>query len=72
MGGASYRKPTMSDIRNFLEAEGIPYQSYMDITECLTEGSEKGERLLDFLTIAANMLVPRTHETEIGAFYTTG
>ncbi|KAF7709095.1 histamine N-methyltransferase [Silurus meridionalis] len=46
---------TTGDIRNFLDAEGIPYQSHtlvsqMDITECFTAGDEKGELLLDFLT----------------------
>ncbi|KAK2849720.1 hypothetical protein Q7C36_008503 [Tachysurus vachellii] len=46
---------TPGDIKNFLDAEGIPYQSHtlqsqMDITECFTAGDEKGELLLDFLT----------------------
>ncbi|KAF4086552.1 hypothetical protein AMELA_G00084820 [Ameiurus melas] len=46
---------TTGDIRNFMEAKGIPYQSHtlpsqMDITECFTAGDEKGELLLDFLT----------------------
>ncbi|XP_060769844.1 histamine N-methyltransferase-like isoform X2 [Neoarius graeffei] len=46
---------TMGDIRNFLDAKGIPYQSHtlpsqLDITECFTAGDEKGELLLDFLT----------------------
>lgn len=46
---------TTADIRNFLESKGVSYQSYtlpsqMDITECFTEGDEKGELLLDFLT----------------------
>ncbi|XP_072541070.1 histamine N-methyltransferase-like [Salminus brasiliensis] len=46
---------TTGDIRSFLDAKGIPYQkhtlpSQMDITECFTEGDEKGELLLDFLT----------------------
>ncbi|KAK3505795.1 hypothetical protein QTP70_019658, partial [Hemibagrus guttatus] len=46
---------TSRDVRNFLDAKGIPYQSHtlpsqMDITECFTAGDEKGELLLDFLT----------------------
>ncbi|XP_060786484.1 histamine N-methyltransferase-like isoform X2 [Neoarius graeffei] len=46
---------TTGDIRNFLDAKGIPYQSHtlpsqLDITECFTAGDEKGELLLDFLT----------------------
>lgn len=46
---------TTGDIKSFLESNGVSYQSYtlpsqMDITECFTEGDEKGELLLDFLT----------------------
>lgn len=46
---------TTGDVKSFLDAEGIPYESYslpsqMDITECFTDGDEKGELLLDFLT----------------------
>jgi len=46
---------TTGDIKSFLESSGVSYQSYtlpsqMDITECFTEGDEKGELLLDFLT----------------------
>ncbi|KAK3543389.1 hypothetical protein QTP70_018868 [Hemibagrus guttatus] len=46
---------TSGDVRNFLDAKGIPYQSHtlpskMDITECFTAGDEKGELLLNFLT----------------------
>lgn len=46
---------TTGDIKTFLDAKGIPYKNYelpskMDITECFTEGDEKGELLLDFLT----------------------
>lgn len=46
---------TTGDIKSFLDVKGIPYQkhtlpSHMDITECFTEGDEKGELLLDFLT----------------------
>ncbi|KAG7330756.1 hypothetical protein KOW79_004725 [Hemibagrus wyckioides] len=46
---------TSGEVRNFLDAKGIPYQSHtlpsqMDITECFTAGDEKGELLLDFLT----------------------
>lgn len=46
---------TTGDIKSFLDSKGVRYQSYelpsqMDITECFTEGDEKGELLLDFLT----------------------
>lgn len=46
---------TTGDIKSFLDSKGVSYQSYelpsqMDITECFTEGDEKGELLLDFLT----------------------
>ncbi|XP_059199034.1 histamine N-methyltransferase [Centropristis striata] len=46
---------TTGDIRSFLDSKGVSYKSYelpsqMDITECFTEGDEKGELLLDFLT----------------------
>ncbi|XP_036397321.1 histamine N-methyltransferase [Megalops cyprinoides] len=46
---------TTEDIKSFLDAKGIKYKNYllpsqMDITECFTEGNEKGELLLDFLT----------------------
>ncbi|XP_029315245.1 histamine N-methyltransferase-like [Cottoperca gobio] len=46
---------TTGDIKSFLDSKGQSYQSYelpsqMDITECFTEGDEKGELLLDFLT----------------------
>ncbi|KAM3862507.1 histamine N-methyltransferase [Diretmus argenteus] len=46
---------TTGDIKNFLDSKGVKYQNYelpsqMDITECFTEGDEKGELLLDFLT----------------------
>lgn len=46
---------TTGDIKAFLDTKGIQYQNYelpsqMDITECFTEGDEKGELLLDFLT----------------------
>lgn len=46
---------TTGDIKSFLDSEGVSYQSYnlpsqLDITECFTEGDEKGELLLDFLT----------------------
>lgn len=45
----------MGDVRDSLDAKKIPYQSFripsqMDITECFTDGDEKGELLLDFLT----------------------
>lgn len=46
---------TTGDIKSFLDSKGVRYQSYelpsqMEITECFTEGDEKGELLLDFLT----------------------
>ncbi|XP_062390052.1 histamine N-methyltransferase [Sardina pilchardus] len=46
---------TTGDIRTFLDTKGVPYKNYvlpsqMDITECFTEGDEKGQLLLDFLT----------------------
>ncbi|CAJ1071318.1 histamine N-methyltransferase-like isoform X2 [Xyrichtys novacula] len=46
---------TTGDIKSFLESRGVRYQNYvlpsqMDITECFSEGDEKGELLLDFLT----------------------
>ncbi|XP_070693986.1 histamine N-methyltransferase [Pempheris klunzingeri] len=46
---------TTEDIRSFLDSKGVRYESYelpsqMDISECFTEGDEKGELLLDFLT----------------------
>ncbi|CAB1457541.1 unnamed protein product [Pleuronectes platessa] len=46
---------TTGDIKSSLDSEGVSYQSYelpsqMDITECFTDGDEKGELLLDFLT----------------------
>ncbi|KAM9346880.1 histamine N-methyltransferase-like [Symphorus nematophorus] len=46
---------TTGDIKSFLDSKGVSYQNYelpsqMDITECFTEGDERGELLLDFLT----------------------
>lgn len=46
---------TTADIKTLLDSGGISYKNYelpsqMDITECFTEGDEKGELLLDFLT----------------------
>ncbi|XP_063070589.1 histamine N-methyltransferase [Engraulis encrasicolus] len=46
---------TTGDIRDFLDGQAMAYKSYvlpsqMDITECFTQGDEKGELLLDFLT----------------------
>ncbi|XP_068614016.1 histamine N-methyltransferase-like [Brachionichthys hirsutus] len=46
---------TTGHIKSMLDSKGVSYQSYelqsqMDITECFTEGDEKGELLLDFLT----------------------
>lgn len=44
-----------ADVEEVLDAAGLKYQSYdlpsrMDITDCFTEGNEKGELMLDFLT----------------------
>lgn len=46
---------TTGDIRSFLDSGGRSYRSFklpsqFDITECFTDGDEKGELLLDFLT----------------------
>ncbi|XP_035459574.1 histamine N-methyltransferase isoform X4 [Scophthalmus maximus] len=46
---------TTGDIKSLLDSKGVSYRSHelpsqMDITECFTEGDEKGELLLDFLT----------------------
>ncbi|XP_076015309.1 histamine N-methyltransferase [Genypterus blacodes] len=46
---------TTGDIKSLLDSRGVSYQCYelpsqLDITECFTEGDEKGELLLDFLT----------------------
>lgn len=46
---------TTGDIKSSLDSKGVKYQSFelpsqMDITECFTQGDEKGELLLDFLT----------------------
>lgn len=46
---------TTGDVKHFLDAKGVPYQSYtlpsqMDISECFSAGDERGELLLDFLT----------------------
>ncbi|XP_036401955.1 histamine N-methyltransferase-like [Megalops cyprinoides] len=46
---------TIGDIKCYLDSMGIKNTSYelhsqMDITECFTEGDEKGELLLDFLS----------------------
>lgn len=50
---------TTGDIKSILDSKGVSYKSYelpsqMDITECFTEGDEKGELLLDFLTEVLN------------------
>lgn len=47
------------------------YQSYelpsqMDITECFTEGDEKGELLLDFLTEVLNFSKTASPELKAG------
>jgi histamine N-methyltransferase len=46
---------TTGDIKAYLDSKTVSYQNYklpsqMDITECFTEGDQRGELLLDFLT----------------------
>nr|XP_040058005.1 histamine N-methyltransferase-like isoform X3 [Gasterosteus aculeatus aculeatus]XP_040058006.1 histamine N-methyltransferase-like isoform X3 [Gasterosteus aculeatus aculeatus]XP_040058007.1 histamine N-methyltransferase-like isoform X3 [Gasterosteus aculeatus aculeatus]XP_040058008.1 histamine N-methyltransferase-like isoform X3 [Gasterosteus aculeatus aculeatus] len=46
---------TTGDIKSLLDGQRVSYRSYelpsqMEITECFTDGDEKGELLLDFLT----------------------
>ncbi|CAB1325758.1 unnamed protein product [Coregonus sp. 'balchen'] len=50
---------TTGDIKTYLDSKAVSYQSYelpsqMDITECFTEGDQRGELLLDFLTEVLN------------------
>uniref|UniRef100_A0A3Q3W023 Histamine N-methyltransferase n=1 Tax=Mola mola TaxID=94237 RepID=A0A3Q3W023_MOLML len=62
---------TTKDIKCFLDSKGMRYQSYelpsqMDITECFTEGDEKGELLLDFLTEVLNFSKTASPELKAG------
>ncbi|KAM9486078.1 histamine N-methyltransferase-like [Clarias gariepinus] len=62
---------TSGDIKNILDAKGIPYQSYshpsqMDITECFTAGDEKGELMLDFLTLVRDFSKCASPELKAG------
>ncbi|XP_026233008.1 histamine N-methyltransferase [Anabas testudineus] len=62
---------TTGDIKSFLDSKGVRYQSYelpsqMDITECFTEGDEKGELLLDFLTEVLNFSETASPELKDG------
>nr|XP_029498197.1 histamine N-methyltransferase-like [Oncorhynchus nerka] len=50
---------TTGDIKTYLDSKTVSYQSYelpsqIDITECFTEGDQRGELLLDFLTEVLN------------------
>lgn len=50
---------TTGDIKAYLDSKTTSYQSYklpsqMDITECFTEGDQRGELPLDFLTEVLN------------------
>uniref|UniRef100_A0A8C7JZK1 Histamine N-methyltransferase n=1 Tax=Oncorhynchus kisutch TaxID=8019 RepID=A0A8C7JZK1_ONCKI len=50
---------TTGDIKTYLDSKTVSYQSYelpsqIDITECFTEGDQRGELLLDFLTEVFN------------------
>ncbi|XP_037645562.1 histamine N-methyltransferase [Sebastes umbrosus] len=62
---------TSADIKSFLDSKGVSYQSYelpsqMDITECFTDGDEKGELLLDFLTEVLNFSKTASPELKAG------
>nr|XP_019945367.1 PREDICTED: histamine N-methyltransferase-like [Paralichthys olivaceus]XP_019945368.1 PREDICTED: histamine N-methyltransferase-like [Paralichthys olivaceus] len=62
---------TTGDIRSLLDSKGVSYQNYelpsqMDITECFTEGDEKGELLLDFLTEVLNFSKTASSELKAG------
>ncbi|XP_022049351.2 histamine N-methyltransferase-like [Acanthochromis polyacanthus] len=62
---------TTEDIKNILDSKGVRYQNYelpsqMDITECFTEGDEKGELLLDFLTEVLNFSKTASPELKAG------
>ncbi|KAF7655325.1 hypothetical protein LDENG_00057880 [Lucifuga dentata] len=62
---------TTEEIKGLLDSGGVSYQSYelpseMDITECFTEGDEKGELLLDFLTEVQNFSKSASPELKAG------
>uniref|UniRef100_A0A3Q3MD34 Histamine N-methyltransferase n=1 Tax=Mastacembelus armatus TaxID=205130 RepID=A0A3Q3MD34_9TELE len=62
---------TTGDIKTILDSKGLSYQSYelpseMDITKCFTEGDEKGELLLDFLTQLVNFSQTAPAELKAG------
>lgn len=62
---------TTGDIQSFLDSKGVSYQSFelpsqMDITECFTQGDEKGELLLDFLTEVLNFSKTASPELRAG------
>ncbi|XP_075965512.1 histamine N-methyltransferase isoform X2 [Anarhichas minor] len=62
---------TTGDIKSLLDSKGVSYQSYelpsqMDITECFTEGDEKGELLLDFLTEVLDFSKTASSELKAG------
>ncbi|CAN9497909.1 unnamed protein product [Ophioblennius macclurei] len=63
---------TTGEIKRYLDSKGVGYQFYelpssMDITECFTEGDEKGELLLDFLTEVQNFSKTASPELRAGA-----
>uniref|UniRef100_A0A3Q3MCS9 Histamine N-methyltransferase n=1 Tax=Mastacembelus armatus TaxID=205130 RepID=A0A3Q3MCS9_9TELE len=62
---------TTGDIKTILDSKGLSYQSYelpneMDITECFSEGDEKGELLLDFVTHVVNFSKTAPAELKAG------
>ncbi|XP_066542895.1 histamine N-methyltransferase-like [Hoplias malabaricus] len=62
---------TTGDIRKFLDARGIPYTKYtfpsqMDISECFSPGDERGELLLDFLTLIRDFSKNASPELKAG------
>ncbi|XP_034418328.1 histamine N-methyltransferase-like [Cyclopterus lumpus] len=62
---------TTGDLKSLLDSKGVSYQSYelpsqMDITECFTEGDEKGELLLDFLTEVLDFSKTASSELKAG------
>uniref|UniRef100_A0A3Q3MJD7 Histamine N-methyltransferase n=1 Tax=Mastacembelus armatus TaxID=205130 RepID=A0A3Q3MJD7_9TELE len=62
---------TTGDIKTILDSKGLSYQSYelpneIDITECFSEGDEKGELLLDFVTHVVNFSKTAPAELKAG------
>uniref|UniRef100_A0A8C7JZP9 Histamine N-methyltransferase n=1 Tax=Oncorhynchus kisutch TaxID=8019 RepID=A0A8C7JZP9_ONCKI len=58
-GWGNSHSVTTGDIKTYLDSKTVSYQSYelpsqIDITECFTEGDQRGELLLDFLTEVFN------------------